>query len=67
MQIIKGKSELSKEMYVWLERLIETAEDKKLICGAEILLENKRNARKCLYEMALEDREEFEKYPIYIF
>lgn len=39
--------------------------DKKLICGAEILLENKRNARKCLDEMALEDREEFKKYPIY--
>ncbi len=65
LQIIKRKSELSKEMYVWLERLIEMAEDKKLMCGAEILLENKRNARKCLDEMALEDREEFEKYPIY--
>lgn len=52
-------------MYVWLERLIETAEDKKLICGAEILLENKRNACKCLDEMVSKDREEFEKYPIY--
>lgn len=65
LQIIKRKSELSKEMYVWLERLIETAKDKKLICGAEILLENKRNARKCLDEMTLKDKEEFEKYPIY--
>ena len=65
LQIIKRKSEFSKEMYIWLEKLIKTAEDKKLICGAEILLENKRNARKCLDEMALEDREEFKKYPIY--
>lgn len=40
-------------MYAWSEKLIETAEDKKLICGVEILLENKRNARKCLDEMTL--------------
>ena len=65
LQIIKRKSEFSKEMYVWLEKLIETAEDKKLVCGAEILLENKRNAYKCLNEMTLEERTEFEKYPIY--
>ena len=41
------------------------AEDKKLVCGADILLENKRNARKCLDEMELKDRTEFETYPIY--
>ena len=28
MQIIKRKSELSKEMYVWLEKLIKKAEEK---------------------------------------
>lgn len=45
--ILAGNSD---EMYIWLEKLIETAEDKKLICGAEILLENKRNG--CKYNLA---------------
>ena len=44
----------------------EKSEDEKVTCAANILLENKRKARKLLDEMNEDDRMLFVTYPIYI-
>ena len=64
-QLLKRKRDLSEDELQELEDLEKTNNDKKILCAINILLENKRNAKKLLDEMGQEDRELFLTYPIY--
>lgn len=64
-QLLKRKRELSEEELQELEDLEKANNDKNVFCAINILLENKRKAKKLLGEMGQEDRELFLTYPIY--
>ena len=64
-QLLKRKRDLSEDELQELEDLEKTNNDKKILCAINILLENKRKAKKLLDEMGQEDRELFLTYPIY--
>lgn len=64
-QLLKRKRDLSEDELQELEDLEKTNNDKKVLCAINILLENKRKAKKLLDEMGQEDRELFLTYPIY--
>ena len=64
-QLLKRKRDLSEDELQELEDLEKTNNDKKVLCAINILLENKRKAKKLLDEMEKEDRELFLTYPIY--
>lgn len=64
-QLLKRKRDLSENELQELEDLEKTNNDKKVLCAINILLENKRKAKKLLDEMGQEDRELFLTYPIY--
>lgn len=65
LQLIKRKRSLSKDELLELEYIEENADEKKLLCGINILLENKRKAEKILDSLSEKDREVFMTYPIY--
>lgn len=58
-QLLKRKRDLSEDELQELEDLEKTNNDKKILCAINILLENKRKAKKLLDEMGQEDRELF--------
>ena len=64
-QLLKRKRDLSEDELQELEDLEKANNDKKVLCAINILLENKRKAKKLLDEMGQEDRELFLTYPIY--
>ena len=64
-QLLKRKRDLSEDELQELEDLEKTNNDKKILCAINILLEDKRKAKKLLDEMGQEDRELFLTYPIY--
>lgn len=64
-QLLKRKRDLSEDELQELEDLEKTNNDKKILCAINILLENKRKAKKLLDEMGQEDRELFLTYSIY--
>lgn len=64
-QLLKRKRELSENELQELEDLEKANNEKKVLCAINILLENKRKAKKLLDEMEQEDREMFLTYPIY--
>lgn len=64
-QLLKRKRDLSEDELQELEDLEKTNNDKNVLCAINILLENKRKAKKLLDEMEKEDRELFLTYPIY--
>lgn len=64
-QLLKRKRDLSEDELQELEDLEKTNNDKKVLCAINILLENKRKAKKLLDEMEKEDRKLFLTYPIY--
>lgn len=65
LQLLRRKRSLSEEELIELESMEEQSEEVKVVCAANILLENKRKARKLLYEMNEDDRALFMTYPIY--
>ncbi len=65
LQLIKRKRNLTEDELQELESIEGNTDDKKVICATNILLENKRKAKKELEEMSDEDRELFMTYPIY--
>ena len=65
LQLLRRKRPLSEDELRELEGMEEKNEDVKGVCAANILLENKRKARKILEEMDEEDRNLFVTYPIY--
>ena len=65
LQLLRRKRSLSEEELIELEGMEEQSGDVKVACAANILLENKRKARKLLDEMNEDDRTLFMTYPIY--
>lgn len=65
IQLLKRKRELSEEEMKELEDMEQATNDEKLLCAVNILLENKRNAKRILDGMSEENRKAFIKYPIY--
>ncbi len=65
IQLLKRKRELSEAEQRELENMEQNTDDKKVICAVNILLENKRKAKRELQEMDACDREVFLTYPIY--
>jgi hypothetical protein len=65
LQLIKRKRDLSEGELQELERIEERTNDSKVVCAVNILIDNKRKAKKELDEMAEEDKELFMTYPIY--
>lgn len=65
LQMIKRKRMLSEVELQELDKIEEKANDRKIICAANILLDNKRKAQKELDNMSDEDKEMFITYPIY--
>lgn len=65
LQLLWRKRPLSEDELIELEEMEEKSEDEKVTCAANILLENKRKARKLLDEMNEDDRTLFMTYPIY--
>lgn len=65
LQLLKRKRNLSESELQELEDMEDDTDDKKLRCGINILLDNKRKAKKELDEMSQEERDEFMRYPIY--
>jgi len=65
LQLLRRKRSLSEEELIELEGMEEQSGDVKVVCAANILLENKRKARKLLDEMNEDDRTLFMTYPIY--
>lgn len=64
-QLLKRKRNLIEDELQELEHMEEKTDDNKVICAANILLDNKRKARNELDKMSNEDREIFMTYPIY--
>lgn len=64
-QLLKRKRELSENELQELEELEKINDDKKVLCAINILLENKRKAKKLLDEMDEEDRTQFLSFPIH--
>mgnify|MGYP003298310951 CR=1 FL=1 len=64
-QLLKRKRELFEEELQELEEMENAAENTILICAINILLDNKRKAKKILDSMMAEDKELFMDYPIY--
>lgn len=65
LQLLRRKRELSEEEFQELERIENDSDDKKVVCATNILLDNKRQAKRILNEMDEEDRKLFMTYPIY--
>lgn len=65
LQLIKRKRNLTEDEQQELERIESDTDDTKVACAANILLENKRKAKKKLDEMADQDKELFMTFPIY--
>lgn len=65
MQLIKRKNELSGEQIAKLEEMEKKTNDSMVKCAINILLENKRVARKILEEMNVDKQNELMSYPIY--
>lgn len=65
LQLIRRKREFTEDELQELEELESDTNDKKVVCAVNILLENKRRAKKELDEMSKEDKEVFMSYPIY--
>ena len=65
LQLLRRKRELSEEEFQELEHIENDSDDKKVVCAANILLDNKRKAKRALDEMTEEDRELFMTYPIH--
>lgn len=65
IQLLKRKRKLSENELQELEDLEKINNDKPTLCAINILLENKRKAKKLLDEMGQKDRERFLTYPIY--
>lgn len=65
LQLIKRKRDLTEKELQELESIEADTREKMVICAANILLENKRKAKKELDEMTKEDKEMFMNYPIY--
>jgi hypothetical protein len=65
LQILKRKRELSEKELQELECIEEQTNDAKVVCAANILMDNKRKAKKELDGMVTEDKELFMSYPIY--
>uniref|UniRef100_UPI0040574E31 hypothetical protein n=1 Tax=Acetatifactor sp. TaxID=1872090 RepID=UPI0040574E31 len=65
IQLIKRKSELSEDCIIKLEELEKETENPMTKCAINILLENKRMAKKLIAELPEEKRNEMMSYPIY--
>lgn len=65
LQLIKRKRNLTENELQELENIEISTDDIKVICAVNILLENRRKAKKKLDEMSDGDREMFMSYPIY--
>ena len=65
LQLIKRKRDLAEGELQELENIEAGTNDKMMICAVNILLENRRKAKKVLEEMSNEDKEMFMSYPIY--
>ena len=65
LQLKKRKQCLNDDDILALEAILNGNGDVKEMCAANILLENKYNARKLLNAMPCEEREQFMKFPIY--
>ncbi|MBD5463924.1 MAG: hypothetical protein HDR24_12880 [Lachnospiraceae bacterium] len=65
LQLKKRKRNLTENELQELENIEINTDDIKVICAVNILLENKRKAKKKLEEMSDGDREMFMTYPIY--
>lgn len=64
-QILARKRELLEKELQEIENMEQMTEDKKLQCAINILLDNKRKAKKILEVMTEEDRKIFMTYPIF--
>lgn len=65
LQLIKRKRELCDEELLDLEKMEQVTENKMVESAVNILLENKRKAKRIIDEMSKEDKELFCSYPIY--
>ena len=65
MQLIKRKKELSQEQIEKLEEMEENANDLMVKCAINILLENKRMAKKLIEKLTIEEQEKLMSFPIY--
>lgn len=65
LQLIKRKRDLTEDEQRELERIESDTGDMKVACAVNILLENRRKAKKKLDEMSDEDKEIFMTFPIY--
>ena len=65
LQLIKRKRNLTEDEQRELERIESDTGDMKVACAVNILLENRRKAKKKLDEMSDEDKEIFMTFPIY--
>ena len=69
LQLIKRKRDLAEGEHLKelqeLENIEAGTNDKMMVCAVNILLENRRKAKKVLEEMSNEDKEMFMSYPIY--
>lgn len=65
LQLIKRKRDLAEGELQELENIEAGTNDKMMVCAVNILLENRRKAKKVLEEMSNEDKEMFMSYPIY--
>ena len=65
LQLIKRKRNLTENELQELEKIEIDTDDIKVVCATNILLENRRKAKKKLDEMSDEDKELFMTFPIY--
>jgi hypothetical protein len=65
MQILKRKRDLSEDELQELEYMEEQTNDSQVLCAVNILMDNKRKAKKELDRMLEEDKKAFLTFPIY--
>lgn len=65
LQLLKRKRELADEEISKIEKLEESTENEMIICAANILLENRHQAKKLMNQWSEEKQELFKNFPIY--
>lgn len=65
LQLVKRKGELTEENVALLEEFERKTDDPMIKCAVNILLENKRVAKKIIEDMSKENKELLMSYPIY--
>lgn len=65
LQLLKRKRDLSDEELLELEKIEKKTESDMIPCAVNILLENKRKAKRLIEQLSEEDKDTFKQYPIY--